>query len=180
MRFRAVVDGVDHQVDVGSDGALTVDAQPFQAKLSKPAADRWVVQVGDKSYEVRVVEDGTGTGAYVLELAGERIPITVSSVSKAGAAVVRAPTPTIAAPSVAASTKPQDVGGEGIRAPMPGKVVNVLVGAGDKVEAGDVVLTLEAMKMENELRAPRKATVASVLVKTGDPAERGQLLMTFE
>ncbi len=69
---------------------------------------------------------------------------------------------------------------EGIWAPMPGKIVDVLIEVGDTVEAGDVVLILEAMKMENELRAPKKGTVTSVLVKKGDSAERGQLLVALE
>jgi glutaconyl-CoA decarboxylase len=63
---------------------------------------------------------------------------------------------------------------------MPGKIVDVFVEPGDKVDAGDVVLILEAMKMENELRAPKKATVKSVLVKKADPVAGGQLLVTLE
>jgi len=68
---------------------------------------------------------------------------------------------------------------DGIYAPVPGKIVDVLVNVGDVVEQGGLVLILEAMKMENELHAARKATVAAVLVKKGDQAERGQLLVAF-
>ena len=70
--------------------------------------------------------------------------------------------------------------GEGIRAPMPGRVVEVFVEAGDEVSAGDVVLILEAMKMENELRSPGKATVMSVNVKPGDSVAGNQLLVALD
>jgi len=69
---------------------------------------------------------------------------------------------------------------EGVWAPVPGKIVNVMVKPGDKVEEGAPVVVLEAMKMENELHAPKKGTVAAVLVKKGDQAEKGQLLVAFE
>lgn len=170
MRFRVHVDGAEHQIVAGADGGLAVDADRFEAKLTRPSADRLMVQVGDKSYEVRVIEGGAETGTYVLELAGERIPVTVTDVSKSGGAAAAAE----------GSPKPLDDVREGIWAPMPGKIVDVLVEAGDTVEAGDAVVILEAMKMENELRAPRKGTVTSVLVKKGDAAERGQLLVALE
>ena len=63
---------------------------------------------------------------------------------------------------------------------MPGKIVDVLVKPGDKVAAGDVVIILEAMKMENELCAINKGVVKAVLVEKGDAAQGGQLLVTLE
>ena len=70
--------------------------------------------------------------------------------------------------------------GAGIRAPMPGKVVEVFVEPGEEVEVGDVVLILEAMKMENELRSPMKATVKAVNVKPGDSVAGNQLLVALD
>jgi biotin carboxyl carrier protein len=63
---------------------------------------------------------------------------------------------------------------------MPGKVVEVFVEPGEEVEAGDVVLILEAMKMENELRTPKKGTVRAVNVKTGDSVAGNQLLVALD
>ena len=184
MRFSIRIDDADHHVVAGPDGGLTVDTERFEAKVIRPSPDRLMVQVGEKSYEVRVVEGSAEAGTYVLELAGERIPVGVTDVSRGGAAAVRPPSPAtnVAAVSAeaAAPAHPAHVAGEGIRAPMPGRIVDVLVQVGDAVETGDVVLILEAMKMENELRAPRKGTVTSVLVKKGDPAEGGQLLVALE
>jgi pyruvate carboxylase subunit B len=63
---------------------------------------------------------------------------------------------------------------------MPGKIVNVLVKAGDNVEAGDPVVILEAMKMENELCAPAKGAVKSVNVRKGDSVDGDRLLVAIE
>jgi pyruvate carboxylase subunit B len=62
---------------------------------------------------------------------------------------------------------------------MPGKVVKVLVAVGDAVKAGQGVVVIEAMKMENELRASRDGTVAAVSVKDGQTVEAGQVLATI-
>ena len=66
-----------------------------------------------------------------------------------------------------------------LRAPMPGLVVQVPVGEGDHVEAGTTVVTIEAMKMENELRAEGVATVARVMVAPGEAVDKGQVLVEF-
>jgi biotin carboxyl carrier protein len=190
MRFRIQIDGTDHRIVAGADGALVVDADKFETKVSRPSSDRRVVQVGDKSFEVRIIEDRTNSGecTCMVELAGERVHVAVADVSKDRAPVVRVASPAATktvtgrdagAPAVA-PTEPLDDVREGIRAPMPGKIVDVLVKVSDSVKEGDAVLILEAMKMENELRAPRRGTVTSVLVEKGDPVERGQLLVALE
>ena len=66
-----------------------------------------------------------------------------------------------------------------LTAPMPGKIVKVLVSAGDAVEAGRGVLVMEAMKMENELKAARAGTVQEVRVKEGQAVEMGALLLVI-
>jgi len=67
--------------------------------------------------------------------------------------------------------------GEGVRAPLAGTVAQVLVDDGQAVEAGDVVVVLEAMKMETEITAPTAGVVSSVLVARGDAVSGGQLLV---
>jgi biotin carboxyl carrier protein len=65
-------------------------------------------------------------------------------------------------------------------APMPGKVVKVLVGAGDEVNAGQALIVIEAMKMENELFSPRNGRIAELLVTSGGAVERGAPLIRIE
>ena len=64
-------------------------------------------------------------------------------------------------------------------APMPGNILDVKVKAGDSVKAGDTLLILEAMKMENEISAPQDGTIASVNVRKGDVVNSGDLLITM-
>jgi biotin carboxyl carrier protein len=71
-------------------------------------------------------------------------------------------------------------GREAIKAPMPGKVVRVLVAAGDEVVAGQGLMVLEAMKMQNEMKAPRAGRVASVAVKEHEAVNAGSVLLTIE
>ena len=70
-------------------------------------------------------------------------------------------------------------GPQAVKAPMPGRVVKLLVKPGDEVTAGQGVLIVEAMKMENELKAPRAGKVAEVKVKEGQAVESGESLVTI-
>jgi len=71
--------------------------------------------------------------------------------------------------------------GEGqLNAPMPGKILEVMVAEGDVVELGDPVAILEAMKMENELKAPVKGVVSTIAVEAGDSVEKNALILEIE
>ena len=77
-----------------------------------------------------------------------------------------------AAPAAAAQ-------GEPVAAPMPGTILSVNVTAGQKVTSGQVLVVLEAMKMENEIKAPKDATVTSVAVAKGETVDTGATLVTL-
>ena len=86
------------------------------------------------------------------------------------------------APVVAAAPKAAPAaaaGGEPVKAPMPGTIMDVKVNVGDTVERGQVVIVLEAMKMEIPVVAPEDGTVASIDVAVGDAVEAGQTLATL-
>ena len=91
-----------------------------------------------------------------------------------GSAPVSAPSAPAAAPAPAASAAP--AAGEQICAPMPGNILAVNVTAGQAVKKGDVLMVLEAMKMENEIMAPKAGKVTSVNVQKGATVESGTLL----
>jgi biotin carboxyl carrier protein len=78
---------------------------------------------------------------------------------------------------VAGKIAPDPVSAVSIRAPMPGRVVRVLVGIGDRVSARQGVVVVEAMKMENELRSPRGGVVKEIAVTPGAAVESGALLL---
>ena len=82
-----------------------------------------------------------------------------------------------AAPAPAAALAPAAVsGGEQVTAPMPGNILDVKVKVGDSVKKGDVLIILEAMKMENEIMAGADGKIASVNVNKGDSVETGATL----
>ena len=72
-----------------------------------------------------------------------------------------------------------DGGVETVEAPMPGKILNIKVSAGQAVKFGETVIVMEAMKMETEIVAPADGTVAQILVKAGDAVDTGAALVTL-
>ncbi|MCI1966520.1 MAG: biotin/lipoyl-binding protein [Oscillospiraceae bacterium] len=100
-----------------------------------------------------------------------------SSVPAASAAAPAAPAPKAAVP---AAKPAAPAGGETVASPMPGTIVSTNVNPGQSVKKGDVLIVLEAMKMENEIMAPHDAQVASVLVNKGDSVESGTPLVTLQ
>jgi pyruvate carboxylase subunit B len=183
VKFKIEIDNAERQVEAAADGSLVIDSKSFKAKVSGAGKDKRTVQVGDKTYEVRIVKLGEGkegaSSEYVLELDGERVPVTVKEFTK-GAPQVAAPAQASGQASATAAPKSPEEYTDGIFAPVPGKIVDIKVKVGDTLKEGDLVLILEAMKMENELHASKQATVAAVLVKKGDQTTKGQLLVAFE
>ena len=74
---------------------------------------------------------------------------------------------------------PASAGSVKVDAPMPGNILDIKVSNGASVKAGDVLVILEAMKMENDIVAPQDGTVASVNVNKGDTVEAGQTIITL-
>lgn len=119
---------------------------------------KYKISLGDKTYEVEVEK---GEAVIVDEYATP----APAAVPVAAAAPAAAPAPAPAAPAAAAAAPVAD--GERIVSPMPGAIVKVNVAPGDKVTKNQVLLVLEAMKMETDIPAPRDGTVAQVLVAKG-------------
>jgi len=67
-----------------------------------------------------------------------------------------------------------------IKAPMHGKIVNILVNEGDQVNNGQILLVLEAMKMENQIKSPKKGTIKTIKIVNNQTVKIGDILLTFE
>lgn len=124
-----------------------------------------------KNYRITV--NGTAYDVAVEEL-GASAPVAQTAAP--------APAPVAPAPLAPAAPAPKAGGAAGsvvVAAPMPGKILSVKASVGAAVKKGDVILLLEAMKMENEVVAPEDGTVASINVAAGDSVEAGDTLATL-
>lgn len=118
---------------------------------------------------------------YTITVNGNVYDVTVEEGGSGSAPVASAPKKA-AAPKAAPAKAAAPAGAQGsvkVNAPMPGKILGVKANAGQAVKKGDVILILEAMKMENEVVAPQDGTVASVNVAVGDMVESGDVLATL-
>ena len=127
----------------------------------------YTITVNGNVYEVTVEEGFTGAASA---------PKAAAPAPKAAPKAAPAAAPK-AAPAPAAA--PAAAGGQTVEAPMPGKILGVKASAGQAVKRGQVLLILEAMKMENEIVAPQDGTVASINVAVGDSVEPGATLATL-
>ena len=109
---------------------------------------------------------------YNITVNGVAYSVSVEETAAGAAPVAAAPA---AAPKAAAGA----AGAVTVKAPMPGNILDVKVAAGASVKAGDVLVILEAMKMENEISAPQDGTIASIDVRKGDTVNSGDVLYTM-
>lgn len=121
---------------------------------------------------------------YTITVNGTPYNVTVEEGTSSAAPVASAPAPApVAAPAPQAAPKaapaPAAAGSVKVDAPMPGNILDVKVSNGSAVKAGQVLVILEAMKMENEIVAPQDGTVASINVNKGDTVEAGQTIVTL-
>ena len=129
---------------------------------------KFAITVNGVSYEVEVEEIG---GAPVFAAA----PVAAPAAAPAPVAAPKAAAPA-AAPKAAAAAP---AGATTVTAPMPGTINAVKVSAGQAVKKGDILVVLEAMKMENEIMAPADGTVASVNVTKGATVNTGDVLVSL-
>jgi pyruvate carboxylase subunit B len=159
----------------------------FKIKLGE--AEFPVVTEGDtitvdgRTYTVEVTEEGqvlVDGIAHDVALEGERATVDEAAydVQAIGLALAAAAPPPAA--SSAAAPAGVEASAGAVLAIMPGKIIRVLVAVGERVEEGQPVCVLEAMKMENELHARQAGTVEAVYVKPGDDVEKDQVLAEIE
>lgn len=124
---------------------------------------KYTITVNGTAYEVEVEEAG----------------VVASAPKAAPKAAAPAPAPKAAPAPAPKAAAPVAAGATTVSAPMPGKVLSVNVKAGDAVKSGDVLLILEAMKMQNEIMAPADGTVSDVRVSAGQTVATGDVMIVL-
>lgn len=152
-KYQYKVQGVDYEVEIeeveGNIAKVNVNGIPFEVELQKPI-----------------------NAAKHPQLSKPKV--------EAPKPAVAAPAPAPAAAPVAAAQPAAPVGaGSPIKAPLPGTVTDIKVQVGQQVSVGDVVLVLEAMKMQNNIEAEYAGTITSITVKPGDTVMEGSVLLTI-
>ena len=154
--FTLTLNNTEYTIEVHGN-TFSVNDHPFVVGIDKDGA----ITVDGIAYDVKLdgdnaIVDGV---AHALQVSG----------LEAGPVAAAPPPPPAAA-----------AGAGAIRAIMPGTIVRVLIAEGDQVASGDVVLVLEAMKMENELRAPISGVVNTIHVQPGQAVEMNAVLVEIE
>lgn len=146
---------------------------------------KYVATINGKKYEVEVEKleaykslDRNGVAAPAAPVLPASAPVQrPAAPAPVAAAPAPAPAPApVAAPAPAAAAP---AGATTVEAPMPGKILNIKVSEGQAVKFGEVVVIMEAMKMETEIVAPADGTVSKILVKAGDSVDTGAALVAL-
>ena len=133
---------------------------------------KFQITVNGKAYEVEVEELGGAAAPVSAPRAA------APALAPAPRAAAPAPTPATSAPKATAAAAPA-AGAEVITSPMPGKIMSIKVTAGQAVKEGDLILTLEAMKMENEIFCGVSGTVKEIRVNEGAAVNPGDVLVVI-
>jgi biotin carboxyl carrier protein len=167
--------------DATGEFTITLDDVEYPVVFKEAGSSSWTIVVNGRSFAVKLVEDGVLVDgiAYDVTVDGERVREGDQShmLKVAGLSVGRA-SPS-ESPGVRRSLDASE-GAGAIVAIMPGQVTRVMVEEGQRIEEGQAVCVLEAMKMENELRAERAGVVKAVHVRSGDDVEKDQVLVQLE
>mgnify|MGYP001647288297 CR=1 len=144
---------------------------------------KYVATINGKKYEVEVEKleaykslDRNGVAAPAAPVLPASAPVQRPA-APAPAPVAAAPAPAPAAAPAPKAAAP--AGATTVEAPMPGKILNIKVSEGQAVKFGEVVVIMEAMKMETEIVAPADGTVSKILVKAGDSVDTGAALVAL-
>ena len=167
MKLTTLVNGVERQVelekppDPGQLCSFTLDGVEARVDIQAIGPGMYSILLGSRCFEAKIENRENG---YSVVVGGRRFDIAVRDprkLSRASAGVAEA-------------------GPQKLTAPMPGKIVRVMVEQGQTVEIGQGLIVVEAMKMQNEIKSPKAGVVKAIPVKQGGSVSAGQVLMVVE
>lgn len=145
--------------------------------------DDLLVSIGGRKFTVRVRPKEAGT--YSVTLDGKPITVKVEEISPQSVRIAFNGETMTFRRSLAGRTPARQEGraplspADAVTAPMPGRIISVLVKSGQRLKEGDTVAIIESMKMESAIKSPRNGEVSEVLAKEGASVKRGELLVRF-
>ena len=155
-KYQYKVKGVDYEVEIaeveGNIAKVNVNGIPFEVELQKP---------------INAAKHPTMTAP--------KVQAPQPAAAKPAAAPATAPAAQSEAPAAAAAAG----AGQAVKAPLPGTITDIRVQVGQQVSAGDIVLVLEAMKMQNNIEAEASGKISAIMVKQGDSVMEGTVLLTI-
>jgi biotin carboxyl carrier protein len=164
MTYEVSIDGENHRLELSRAEGLwncRVDGREVEVDAVLARPDVLSLRIGNKAYEVKCERVA---GEMHLWVGSARFAVEVRD-PRSLRGRVRAV---------------DDHGPKNLTAPMPGRIVRVLVKQGDEVEAGAGVLVMEAMKMQNEIKSPKKGTIQKIMVSEGAAVNSGDVLAIVE
>lgn len=169
MKLTAELNGELHHINFRREETQVIaliDGRRYEVSARAVEKDAYLLMNSGRVYECRVESKQPRQNSLVVHVGNDAYPVTLADPKRLS--------------SVAASKAGAGDGSAQIIAPMPGKVVRILVEKGAEVEAGDSILVVEAMKMQNEMKSPRTGTVTEIRAAEGDTVNAGDVLAIIE
>ena len=178
MKFALTIHGQEHTLELTLNNGLacSLDGIPFPAEIAEVQPGVYSLLIGGQSFAAHVdstsspqvapssQNNARDTGNYMVQMDGVSYAVTVRDPRR----------------------RPRDrtqlaiEGRQTVKAPMPGKVIRVLVSEGQAVNAGQGLIVVEAMKMQNEIKCPKAGTVQKILARAGQAVNAGETLLVVD
>jgi biotin carboxyl carrier protein len=165
-----------YEIDVTPEG-VTVDGEAFRTSVDGFGGTR-IVTVNGRPVRVDIGAPSEGKTPVMVDAKTHHV--SIEGATTARPVTAPAPRPTVRVASTTSAPAPSLAVQGAITAQMTGRIVRIAVQPGDTVAAGDLLLILEAMKMENEIRAPQAGTVKEIRVAPGDRVNKGDPLVVVD
>lgn len=162
-RYTARAAGKERIIETQDDGSILVDGTPLDAELHRTRQGHFL-RIGTRMWSLNVIESTDDSGLRNIAVNGKVIAVEIDDETSALLRSLQ-------------TDKATKIHHAILRSPMPGRIARIHVREGELIEAGQGVLILEAMKMENEIKAPSAGIVKSVRVQEGDAVEKNAILI---